>query len=94
MKFEREIPILGICAIKQCTYLLICKYSLFYEGTTCRALGTGIAEYKSRIKKKVLEAPLVHFVETQHNVNDFKFVAIDKCSPSKFNRINDDKDLL
>lgn len=78
---EIEFPDLGFthrirqfsnCNSRFCVYLLTCPCGFRYVGSTRRKLKIRIQEHISRIRHKVLEAPLVqHFVDSHHSEKDF-----------------------
>lgn len=71
------------------TYLVECPCLQRYVGSTQRPLCVTIQEHVSRIRNKVLEAPLVqHYLSNNHSPNDLKVYVLEviESEPSK-NRI-------
>lgn len=62
------------CSTRNVIYYVKCGCVLAYIGYTKRMIRTRTGEHKSRIRNKVLEAPMVsHFVNARHMDTDFSF---------------------
>ncbi|XP_078510443.1 uncharacterized protein LOC144770079 [Lissotriton helveticus] len=67
------------CKSKFVVYGITCPCHLLYIGKTNQEIRQRISQHKSRIKKKVENAPLVlHWTRMQHVVSDLKWTVISK----------------
>ncbi|XP_069506974.1 uncharacterized protein [Ambystoma mexicanum] len=67
------------CNTKNVIYGIICPCALTYIGRTSRPIKIRIGEHKSKIRNKIVSAPLVsHFVENNHDLNSLKWCVLEK----------------
>lgn len=70
------------CKTKNVVYAVVCPCNRVYIGKTCQAVNVRITQHRSRIKKKVVSAPMVeHFIEKNHDANDFKWTVLTWIDP-------------
>lgn len=73
-QFQVKYNTFSTCATEGVVYLIKCPCTppLLYVGKTTRSLRTRLLEHQSRLRLKILEAPLVeHFVRMGHGESDF-----------------------
>lgn len=70
------------CQTKFCVYVILCSCKLLYVESSVCTIKTCVVEHVSRIRNKVLEAPLTeHFLQKQHEPSSLRFFVIEHvCS--------------
>lgn len=72
------------CKSQNVIYALVCTCPKIYVGKTNQQVNQRITQHRSRIKKKVVTAPVVqHFVEKGHTERDFKWTVLHMVDTSK-----------
>lgn len=83
------------CGTKGVIYFVLCGGSKIYVGMNTKLVRTDIVEYLSKIKNRVMNAPLVsHFVEAGYSESDFKYCVINKLQKLVYHLINEKKALV
>ncbi|XP_054853294.1 uncharacterized protein LOC129341953 [Eublepharis macularius] len=81
------------CQTEAVIYLLICPCEKLYVGNTIRQLRVRVLEHISRIRSKVMGAPLTgHFLEEKHSATDMKVAILTVVRPT--GSINVNRELL
>lgn len=76
--FTHELTHFSNCNKTMCIYLLICKCTLRYAGSTQWKLKIRLQEHRSHVKNRVLEAPLTqHCLDNRHGFNYFKCIVLE-----------------
>ena len=93
--FKFQIEHFSNCNTKNSVYAWMCPCKKIYIGKSTRPIKLRINEHRSRIRNKVLEAPLVeHYIRQKHTEDDFVFFIIWKPKIDLYNRRNIEKLLL
>lgn len=76
-------------------YLVVCPCGLPYVGSSMHTVKMCILEHKSRIKNRIIEAPLVsHYISMHHSPEDMKFCTLYKYNSYPYNWVDVHKLLL
>lgn len=80
--------------MRETVYFIQCECLKLYMGMSTRSLCTYIVGHWSKIRHKVLDAPLVsHFLEPGHSEEGFKFCVKVKLTRSFYHQIDEVKAL-
>ncbi|XP_060128613.1 uncharacterized protein LOC132591893 [Zootoca vivipara] len=87
MQFTFKINSMTTCNSKNVVYCIRCPCNKLYIGSTTRALKVRIGEHRSRIRNKVMEAPLTpHFLQMKHSDSDLMFFGLWQYTPKKYHK--------
>lgn len=81
------------CKSKNTIYAIVCPCKKLYIGKTTQQVNTCITQHRSRIKKKVQNAPMVeHYSEKGHVESDMRWTVLATIKPTR--TMDVDKPLL
>nr|XP_028578457.1 uncharacterized protein LOC114593837 [Podarcis muralis] len=93
--FKFQIEHFSNCNTKNSVYAWMCPCHKIYIGKSTRPIKLRINEHRSRIRNRVLEAPMVeHYIQQKHTEDDFVFFIIWKPKVDLYTRRNIDRLLL
>lgn len=82
------------CKSRNVVYGIVCPCQKLYIGKTTQQINARITQHRSRLKKKVQNAPMVeHFIEKGHGDTEFKWTVLELVKPTH-TQMNVDRILL